>query len=71
MRYGNLRFAFRSMVGSSLTAHTQFGENVVRPFEGIMIFWAELAGAACLGALVAWLIIRTQSAYQTHDFLWP
>lgn len=55
-------------MGSSLTAHTQFGGNVVRPFEGIMIFWAELAGAACLGALVAWLIIRTQSAYQTRDF---
>jgi hypothetical protein len=33
-----------------------------------MIFWTELAGAACLGALVAWLIIRTQSAYQTRDF---
>jgi hypothetical protein len=29
---------------------------------------AKLAGAACPGALVAWLIIRTQSAYQTRDF---
>ena len=33
-----------------------------------MIFWVELAGAACVGALVAWFIIRTQSAYQTRDF---
>src|ERR1700748_1397898 len=35
---------------------------------GSMMFWAELAGAACLGALGAWLIIRTQTAYQARDF---
>ncbi|HEY2248210.1 MAG TPA: hypothetical protein VGH70_12255 [Bradyrhizobium sp.] len=31
-------------------------------------FWAAIVGAACVGAVVMWLVIRAASAYQHRDY---